>query len=117
MATITPVLDTPAEGAARQTWTGITTTTDAPAAVGPIRGQGYRRATVQFSGTFAGGSSASLMGSNDGTTFCVLDDINGDAITVTAASIKEFGTSALYIKPQVLSGAGDNVDCIVIARN
>lgn len=116
MATISPVYDAPGHGAVRWTWTGITTTTDAPAAVGPITGHGFRTSSVQFSGTFAGGSSASLMGSNDGTNYFILDDINGDAITVTAGALKEFSTSALYVKPQVLSGAGDDVDCITISR-
>lgn len=99
------------------TWTGVTTSTDTPTAIGPFAaGQGMRRASVFFGGTF-GGATATLQGSIDGTNFAPMYDIGGNLITSTATKIQDFTSACLYFKPSVTGGTGDDVDIVIIARN
>lgn len=117
MATISPIAATNGEVQV-VTWTGITTTTDTPAAYGPLNtGKGAIRAACMMSGTFNGGTTAVLQGSIDGTVWATVIDVNGDAVSATAAKLQEFTSSALYFKPSVGSGSTDNVDCSVLFRN
>lgn len=117
MATITPTVAVNGE-VVTVTWTGITTTTDTAAAYGPMnKGKGARHASVTFGGTFNGGSDASLQGSNDDTTYATLTDLAGNAVNATAAKIQEFSSSALYVKPIVVSGSADNVNVVMVLRN
>ena len=48
--------------------------------------------SVQIEGTFGGGS-LSLLGSNDGTNFQILDDMDGSPITLSAAGIRSLKIS------------------------
>lgn len=116
MATITPT--STVNGEVRTiNWTGVTTSTDTPTAVGPFnKGQGLNRASVLFAGTF-GGATAVLHGSIDGTTYGPLYDIGGNAISATAAKVQDFTSSMLYFKPVVTGGTGDNVDITIVARS
>lgn len=116
MATISPV--SAFSGAVQTvTWTGITTTTDTAAAYGPMNGgKGALRASVTFGGTFNGGTTALLQGSNDDVTYATLTDLAGNAISATAAKVQEFSSSVLYIKPSVASGSADNVNVVVAMR-
>lgn len=99
------------------TWTGITTTTDTPTAYGPLnRGPGALRAAITFSGTFAGGTVTTLLGSVDGVVYATVTDRNGNAVSATAAKMQEFTSSALYFKPSVASGAADNADVSIAFR-
>jgi hypothetical protein len=98
------------------TWTGVSTA-DTMDAIGPMnKGIGARRASVTFSGTF-GGATLTLQGSNDGTNWGTLTDLAGNAISVTAAAVREFSTSCLYVRPASSGGTGDNVDVVVAMRN
>lgn len=112
MATITPTTTfDPDRNALKVTWTGITTTTDTPVSYS-VKGNGGHVGFVQFSGTFAGGSSASLTHSGDNTNFTAMVDNDGagTAIVATAAKCFNFSTNALYIKPAVVSGSADDVN-------
>lgn len=116
MATIAPTVAVNGE-VVTLTWSGVTTTTDTPTAYGPmIKGKGARFASVTFGGTF-GGATGVLQGSNDNTTYGTFTDLAGNAVSATAAKIQEFSSSALYIKPAVTGGTGDNVDIVVVLRN
>lgn len=72
-------------------------------------------ASMQVTGTF-GGATVVLQGSNDGTNFYDLDDIEGTAISVTAAGLVEFSTSALYIKPVASGGTSQDLDIVICFR-
>ena len=98
------------------TWSAVTTTTDTPVACGPLnKSKGALRAAVTFGGTF-GGATAVLQESIDGTTYATLTDLAGNAVSATAAKIQEFTSAALYFKPSVTGGTGDNVDIVVAFR-
>lgn len=113
MATITATESFDAvAGAYKLVWTGITTTTDTAASY-RIKGNGAKAGFVQFAGTFAGGSSATLNESGDDTNFTAMKDVHSANVVATAAASFSFGTNALYIKPIVTTGSGDNVDVTV----
>lgn len=114
MATITPAVSI-TSGVPSVTWTGITTTTDTPSAL-TVTDQAGLAMAVQFGGTFNGGTTAVLQGSNDGSTYFTLKDILGNSVSATAAALFEVSTSVRYIKPSVSSGSADNVNVIVVMR-
>lgn len=117
MATISPVSAVSGD-VVTYTWTGITTTSDTPTAIGPINtGKGAIRAAVTFGGTFNGGTTAVLQGSVDGSTYATLTDLAGNAVSATAAKLQEFSSSCLYFKPAVSGGSADNANVVVAFRN
>ena len=72
--------------------------------------------SVQVIGTF-GGSTVSLQGSNDGgTTWAILDDPQGTAISLTSAGIAQIGTITELIRPIVVGGTSVDVDVHVYGR-
>lgn len=112
MATITPT--TAFDGSAQVvTWTGLTTTTDTAEAFA-TKG-GMLAASVYLGGTFGGGTTA-LQGSEDGTNYVTLKDINGTAVSATSAARFEVSSATRYIKPVQTGGTGDNANITVTLR-
>lgn len=72
-------------------------------------------ATVQVFGTF-GGATVTLEGSNDGTNYVAMRDVDGADISFTAAGYAEFSTAFRYIRPASTGGTGDNVDVYICLR-
>lgn len=70
---------------------------------------------IQAVGTFGGGT-VKLQGSNDGSNWIDLEDPQGDAIAITADGGSEFSTSAVYIRPLVTGGTGDDLDVFISLR-
>lgn len=70
---------------------------------------------VQVTGTF-GGATVTLAGSNDGTNFVTLKDMAGNDISVTSASLVDFSTGALYVKPIVTGGTSEDIDVLLVVR-
>lgn len=115
MATISPVSAMSGE-VQTVTWSGISTTTDTVTAYGPVnKGLGARRAAITFGGTF-GGATAVLQGSIDGVTYATLTDLAGNAVSATAAKMQDFTSAAVYFKPAVSGGTGDDIDVVVVFR-
>ena len=71
-----------------------------------------RAGAMQVTGTF-GGATVALQGSNDGTTWSALDDVHGEAASLSAAGIVEFGTAARYIRPAATGGTDQDVDILI----
>lgn len=116
MATVSPAFDFVAAQAAkvpRVTWEALATG-DTIVAL-PIAAQAAIAGAVQFKGTF-GGATVSLQVSNDGTTFYDMDDLGGTAVSATAAALFEFTTAAMYLRPAITGGTGDDVDVVVVLR-
>ncbi|MBK1714640.1 hypothetical protein [Rubrivivax gelatinosus] len=86
------------------TWTGLLNGDDG-AAVDPSL---WARASLQVTGTFGTGGTVSLEGSNDGgTTWVVLKDAAGAAITLTAAGLVVLQSTAFRaVRPRVTAGDG-----------
>lgn len=94
-------------------WTGAVTGDTlepriSPAQV-PIAG------AVQFGGTF-GGATVKLQASNDGVTYFDMKDLSGTAISATSASLFEFTTAAIYLRPSLTSGSGNSVNVTLMLR-
>lgn len=109
-----PLSDSPVGVQTTYSWSALATGDDG-APVTPI-GSGPLAGAVQFTGTFAGGTTAVLEGTVDGTNWATLKDLQGDAISVTAAGIVEFSTAVAQFRPSVSGGASDSVDVTVVTR-
>lgn len=71
--------------------------------------------SIQALGTF-GGATVKLQGSNDGSNWVDLEDLQGDAIGLTAAGAAEFSTSMAYLRPLATGGTSDDLDVYVCLR-
>lgn len=113
MATITPALNTTITGVPRVVWEGAATgdTLD-PFTVTQQYGLA---ASVQVVGTF-GGATVKLQVSNDGTNWADASDVLGNAISLTTTGYFEVSLSAVYIRPAITSGSGNDIDVIVVLR-
>lgn len=65
----------------------------------------YPDRTVHVSGTFAGGMSVRIEGSNDGSTYVVLHDPQGNALDFTAAGAKLIAENTQLVRPRATAGA------------
>ena len=116
MATVSPVFSSVQAQAAyvpQITWAAMATG-DTIVAL-PVAAQAAIAGAVQFKGTF-GGATVTLQASNDGITFFDIKDLGGAAITVTAASLAEFTTAAMYLRPSITGGTGDAVTVVLTLR-
>lgn len=114
MATINPVaVDTRVPGTTTVKWETLTES-DTAASHAP---GGYEPAiaSVQFVGTF-GGATVILQGSNDGTNWVTLSDVNGTDISATAAGAFDFSSAMLYFKPSASGGTSQDLDVIMNLR-
>ncbi len=68
--------------------------------------------SVHVSGTF-GGATVVLQGSNDGTTYATLKDLQGNNLSFTSAGYAEFTSGAAFIKPSISGGTGDSLTITV----
>lgn len=94
------------------TWSGLITGDTAT----PVEMPDWPDMTVQIAGTFNGGTSVSLQGSNDGTNYAALTDPQGNAITKTAAAIESVTEAPRYIKPTIASGSADSIAVTLLCR-
>ena len=66
----------------------------------------YRSVTIQVKGTF-GSSTMHIRGSADGSSYQTLRDKSGsNALTFTAAGVKELNEIPRFIRPELISGSG-----------
>lgn len=93
------------------TWTGINTAGNATISRYAPKFS-LTTASVQVSGTI-GGATIVLQGSNDGVTYATLNDVDGNALSFTAAGYKELTSGAAFIKPSISGGTGDSINVIV----
>jgi hypothetical protein len=93
-------------------WTGLATGDTGQ----PFEFLGYGDLTVTFEGTFAGGSSVTLEGSNDGTNYYACTDPQGNPITKLAGAMEAVTETPRWVRPSVASGAADSVQCRILAR-
>lgn len=104
MPTVVPVTTFPFETSrdvAVTTWDGMAADDDGE----PVRLAVYSDRAIQVAGTF-GGASITIGGSNDGVTYHALTDTGGNALTLTAAALKQIVELPIYIKPRVFGGDG-----------
>lgn len=90
------------------------TQADTPLAKSVVGDKGIN-GCIQVVGTF-GGMTVALHGSNDGTNYAVLKDLQGSDISFTATGLKDFTTACAYLKPVISGGSGADVDIYVVMR-
>jgi hypothetical protein len=83
-------------------WTGLLNGDDGS----PIDLPGSTLRSVQFTGTFGTGGTIVIEGSNDGTNYVTLTDLQGNSISKTAAAIEGIQEVTRYIRPRVTGGDG-----------
>ena len=82
---------------------------------GPIAAMArWPNKSFQAFGTFASGV-LTLHGSNDGVNFAPLNDLEGNAISMTAAGILSVMEHCMFYRPVVSSAGGPttDIDCIL----
>ena len=108
MATVTPSyngrapITDPYDGeVAIATWASITNAdTAASVAYGSFADR-----SVAVTGTF-GSATVVIQGSNDGSNWYTLNDLQGAALSFTAAGLKGIAEVTLYIRPSASGGGG-----------
>lgn len=75
--------------------------------------------SVQVSGTFGAGGTLVIEGSNDGTNYYTLNDLQGSALSFTSARLEGISEVPLYVRPRVTAGDGTtaiNVYLVAVGR-
>lgn len=103
--------DNPSVGIGGWKWTALTET-DTDGA--PLLIDRRTDRTVQVIGTF-GGTSVSIEGSNDGTNWSILNDLQGAALTFTTTRLEGISEMPLYIRPKLTGGTGASITVLVTA--
>ncbi len=76
---------------------------------------GHGAISIQVGGTF-GTSTLSIQGSNDGTTWTTLIDMQAANMAFAAAAFKTLRDVPRYIRPSVPSGTGTGLWALLYAR-
>lgn len=109
MATISPdagynALDIQGDGSVIMYKFSSLTTTNADTS--PIQFAQWADRCVQVTGTFGSGGTIVVEGSNDGSTYATLNDAQGNAISLTAAGLKQIIEVPRYARARVTAGDG-----------
>ena len=91
-------------------WANIGTT-DNVGSSEPVPGSHIK--SVQFDGTFGAAATITLEGSNNGSNWVVLTDLQGNSISKTSAAIEGIQEHTRYVRPKLASG-GDGSTAIDI---
>lgn len=113
MAAILPVTTYPFETSldvAVTTWAAMQADDDGE----PVRLAVYSDRSVQLTGTL-GGASVTIGGSNDGVNYHALNDPQGNALTLSAAALRQIVELPLFIKPKVFGGDGTTNITVTLA--
>ena len=70
---------------------------------------------LQVSGTFGVGGTLLIEGSNDGTNWSTLSDLNGNSMSYTSATVKQINEAPVYVRPRVSAGDGSTALSVSIA--
>ena len=117
MATIAHVSTNVSVGKFQQvhkvTWETLTSTNAVGDSAGPEYGADR---TVMIIGTFDS-ATVVIQGSNDGTNWFTLNDLQANAISKTAAALEGIAEFPLYVRPSTTGGSGSqDIDVIMICR-
>lgn len=72
----------------------------------PVLLPAFADKSIQVTGTFGTGGSATLEGSNDGVNYFALTDPTGTVIAILAAGGKAITESTQFVRPHVTAGDG-----------
>src|SRR3990167_4946041 len=117
MATIAPTVTPVSENTYEFLYETLTTTNDRGAPI-PERFMDYADRSVQVFGTFGAGGNLRIEGSNDdGTTYAVLSDPQGNALNISAAKVESITEVTRLTRPFVSAGDGTtDLDVVIVCR-
>lgn len=118
MATITPTISNPSkfkDYSIIYQWSSLTNdTSDVGAA---LELPGWADRSVQITGTFGAGGTCVIEGSNDGTNYVTLNNLQGSALSLTSATVKGIAEITRYIRPRISGGDGTtSLTITILAR-
>lgn len=108
--------DNPSVGIGGWKWLTLTTTN---ADGQPLLIDRRTDRSVSVTGTFGAGGTLVIEGSNDGTNYYTLNDLQGSALSITSAKLEGISEVPLYIRPRVTAGDGTtslNVYLVAVGR-
>lgn len=117
MATIAPTVTKIGHHSVEFLYETLTTTDDNGSPI-PERWADYADRSVQVLGTFGAGGNLRIQGSNDdGTTYAVLTDPQGNALNIAAAKVEAITEVPLWTRPFVTAGDGTtDLDVVIVCR-
>lgn len=103
------------KGVHKTTWTGLLNADQGAAQ----SNHNFNDKTVQISGTLGVGGTVSIEGSNDGSTWHILNDSRGEgnALTFTTLDTRTILENPLFIRPNVTAGDGSTALTVVITES
>jgi len=113
MATVSPSINLSVAENPRVIWDGIVTGDTINSFT--MSQQYGLAAAIQISGTF-GGATVKMQVSNDNTNFFDMEDVTGTAVSTGSGALYEVSTAAVFIKPVVTGGSGNDIDVIIAFR-
>lgn len=96
---------TPIPSAYNKAWTVVWTGLDGDDNGEALEMPDFSNRSVQFTGTFDSATIV-LQGSNDGSNWVTLQDLEGAAISMTSAGLVSIMEDTRYIRPSVSGGGG-----------
>ena len=112
MATIQPVFSYPVD-VTKVFWETVTEAdTTAPITVPGIKGA---VGSFQAVGTW-GSATAVLQASNDGTNWVTVQDVEGNAVSMTADGLVDISSAALYLRVSTSGGSSQDLDFHLVMR-
>lgn len=98
----------------KSTWTGLVSTENGDA----LDAARFIDKCVQVGGSFSTGpAQVTIKGSNDGTSWFTLNDVQGNALVFTTSGMEQVLENPQFIRPETASGAtGTSVNVIIISR-
>lgn len=92
-------------------WQNLTTGDDGQ----PIPFAQYTDKSVQVTGTF-GGATVVFEGSNDGVTYAVLTDPQGNALNLTSPQIEMVAEATAWVRPRVTGGSTPSINVHLLLK-
>lgn len=117
MSTVSPVVTSLDDNTVEFFYEQLTTTADRGAPI-PESFMDYADRNVQVFGTFGAAGNLRVEGSNDdGTTYAVLSDPQGNALNIGAAKVEAITENTLLTRPFVSAGDGTtDLDVSIVCR-
>lgn len=103
-AVITDISPSGDKSAMQALWTLVTESNT----LGPVYMPAYTARSISFEGTF-GGATAVINGSNDGTNYSGLNNLQGSAVSKTSAAIVQIQESTIYYQPAISGGSSQSM--------
>jgi hypothetical protein len=107
MATITPTISNSGkfgDNTIIYSWASMTNATSDVGAALELPGWADR--SVQITGTFGASGTCVIEGSNDGTNYVTLNNLQGSALSLGSATIKGIAEITRYVRPRITNGDG-----------